>query len=60
MSSMFIRNHTGHIIEINAQKFINEKEFYKHLWQVMYNITIEEPSFTERLVKYIRGDTFSV
>ena len=57
---MFVRDHTGYLVRIDETKFINDKELYLHLWFTQYNIVIIEPSFNDRLVKYISGQTLFV
>ena len=59
---MFVRNSAGKIIEIKSDNFLNEKDFYLHLWNTNFNIdlSLQETSFNERLVKYIRGDSLLV
>ncbi len=57
---MFIRDHKGHIVNIDEPKFTNDKELYLHLWFAQYNIVIVESAFNERLVKYISGQTLFV
>ena len=37
---MFIRDHKGHIVNIDEPKFTNDKELYLHLWFAQYNIVI--------------------
>ena len=57
---MFVRNHMGRLVNIDETKFTNDKELYAQLWLTLYNVRIEEPSFNERLIKYIRGQTLLV
>ena len=59
---MFVRNSAGKIIEIKSDDFLNEKEFYLHLWNTIFNVdlSLQETSFNERLVEYIRGDSLLV
>ena len=55
---MYIRNYKGKIIFFDEKKFINDKEMYKHLWKLKYNITIPEKKCTinERIIEYISGE----
>ena len=59
---MFIRNSGGKIVEIKSNNFLNDKEFYLHLWKTIFNIdlSLQETSFNERLIEYIRGDSLFV
>ena len=59
---MFVRNSGGKIVEIKSNHFLNDKEFYLHLWKIIFNIdlSLQETSFNERLVEYIRGDSLFV
>jgi len=57
---MFVRNHMGRLVNIDETKFTNDKELYAQLWLTLYNVRIEEPSFNERLIKYISGQTLLV
>ena len=57
---MFVRNHTGRLVNIDETKFTNDKELYAQLWLMLYDVRIEKPSFNERLIKYISGQTLLV
>jgi hypothetical protein len=57
---MFVRNHTGRLVNIDETKFTNDKELYAQLWLTLYDVRIEKPSFNERLIKYISGQTLLV
>lgn len=57
---MFVRNHMGRLVNIDETKFTNDKELYARLWLTLYDVRIEKPSFNERLIKYISGQTLLV
>ncbi len=59
---MFVRNFKGTILEVDSNLFLNDKEFYKYLWKIKYDITFEqkEHSFNAKLISYIRGDNFLI
>jgi len=54
---MFLRNSTYKIVAIDPEQFLNEKEFYRYIWKIMFNIDMskEETSFNDVLLKYIQG-----
>jgi ribosomal protein L20 len=39
---MFIRDHTGKMIQFDYKKYHSEKKMYSSLWKLMLNIEIEE------------------
>ena len=59
---MFVRNFEGIIVEIIRDNFLNDKEFYKHLWKIKYNISSINPqnSFNIKLINYIKGNNFFI
>ena len=54
---MFLRNSTSKIVAINPECFLNEKDFYRRIWKIMFNIDMseEDTSFNDVLLKYIQG-----
>ena len=54
---MFLRNNKYQIVAIDPEYFFNEKEFYRHIWKIMFNIDMskDETSFNDVLLKYIQG-----
>ena len=59
---MFVRNFEGKIIQIKREDYLNDKEFYKYLWKVRFNIDIskQEISFNNTLINYINGINFLI
>ena len=59
---MLIRDYKGAFINILQSEFLNEKEFYIALWKIKFNIDLskQEKSFNNTLIKYIQGITFSI
>jgi len=59
---MFVRNFEGNVVEIIRNCFLNDKEFYKYLWKIKYNISCLNPqiSFNAKLINYIKGDNFFI
>lgn len=59
---MFVRNFEGVVVEIIRESFLNDKEFYKYLWKIKYNISSLNPqiSFNAKLINYIKGDNFFI
>ena len=59
---MFVRNFEGIILEVNPNNFLNDKEFYEHLWKIKYNVILrqKEHSFNAKLINYIKGDNFFI
>jgi hypothetical protein len=58
----FVRNFKGNIVEINPDNFLNDWEFYEHLWKIKYDITLDKlgGSFNAKLIHYIKGDNFFI
>ena len=59
---MFVRNFEGIILKVDSNLFLNDKEFYKYLWKIKYNISCLNPqiSFNAKLINYIKGDNFFI
>ena len=59
---VFVRNFKGNIIEVDPDYFLNDVEFYKHLWSIKYNIILGklDHSFNAKLIRYIKGDNFFI
>lgn len=59
---VFVRSFKGNIIEVDPDNFLNDVEFYKHLWSIKYNIILGKlgHSFNEKLIHYIKGDNFYI
>lgn len=59
---MFVRNCKGQIVQIHRNNFLNEKEFYKYVWKIKYNIDIskQSQSFNQSLICYIKGINFFI
>ena len=54
---MFLRNNKSKIVVVDTERFLNEKEFYIHLWKTIFDIDMskQDISFNETLIKYIKG-----
>ena len=54
---MFLRNNKYQIVAIDPDCFLNEKEFYRRIWKIMFNIDMSkgDTSFNDVLLKYIQG-----
>ena len=39
---VFVRNFEGNIVEVNPDNFLNDYEFYEHLWNIKYNIKLKK------------------
>ena len=39
---VFVRNFEGNIVEVNPENFLNDYEFYEHLWKIKYNIKFKK------------------
>ena len=48
---MYFRHHTGSLVFIKKK----DKHFYENIWKIKYNISLEKPSFTKRILRYIEG-----
>ena len=59
---VFVRNFEGTIVEVNPDNFLNDYEFYEHLWNIKYNIKFKKlgGSFNSKLIRYIKGDNFFI
>ena len=59
---VFVRNFEGNIVEVNPENFLNDYEFYEHLWNIKYNIKFKKlgGSFNSKLIRYIKGDNFFI
>ncbi len=59
---VFVRNFEGNIVEVNPDNFLNDYEFYEHLWNIKYNIKLKKlgSSFNSKLIRYIKGDNFFI
>jgi 2-hydroxy-3-keto-5-methylthiopentenyl-1-phosphate phosphatase len=59
---MFVRNFDGHITQIDKDAFLNDKEFYRYLWKIKFNIDLSKQtkSFNQSLMKYINGINFFI
>ena len=55
---MYYNNKNGKIENIDIQKYDNDKEFYKELWEKKYNIKLKTKNYghTNKLISYIRND----
>jgi hypothetical protein len=52
---MFVRNYKGKMVEFNWRNYSSEKELYKALWKICYNIEIlDEKDQNNELIKFIR------
>ena len=59
---VFVRNFEGTIVEVNPDNFLNDYEFYEHLWNIKYNIKFKKlgGTFNSKLIRYIKGDNFFI
>ena len=61
-SKMFVRCFDGNIIQIKRENFLNDKDFYRYLWNIKFNEEISKPdkSFNNSLISYIKGINFFI
>ena len=53
---MYIRAFNGKIVYFNRDKYTSEKNMYKDLWRIMFNINIEnEEKMEKKLLSYIKN-----
>ena len=54
---MYVRSNKGKLIYLNINKFNNDKEKYKNIWNIMYNINVKEKNdkYNNNLIKYIKN-----
>ena len=59
---MFVRCFNGNIIQIKRETFLNDKDFYRYLWNIKFNKEISKPaqSFNNSLISYIKGINFFI
>ena len=55
---MYYLDKNGNLVNIDIQKYNNDKEFYKKLWKNKYNIKLKTKNYghTNKLISYIRND----
>ena len=49
---MYIRNYKGKMVAFNWQQYHSEKELYRALWKIRYNIEYSDDSDNIHDVKY--------
>jgi len=53
---MYIRNYKGKMVLFDWKDYTSEKEMYKALWKICYNITItDDHSHNKGLIDFIKG-----
>jgi hypothetical protein len=51
---MFIRNHSGKIVTFNWKDYHTDKDLYRALWKICYNIELKDNNTpNENLLKFI-------
>jgi len=51
---MYIRNYKGKIVEFNWRDYNSEKELYRALWKICYNIELkDEIDQNKELINFI-------
>ena len=52
---MYIRNHIGHLVRFEWRRYRSEKQIYRALWKIMYNIELKDTDdkTNEELIGYI-------
>ena len=59
---MFIMDYKGEIVNFDMSKFNNDKEMYRTMWKILYNIDIpkNDKDFLEDIVDYVNGEKLLV
>lgn len=42
---MFVRNYSGKIVKIDVSKYYSDKDLYKVLWKIKYNINLDNDKY---------------
>ncbi len=52
---MYIRTHAGQLIRFDWRRYRSEKQMYRVLWKIMYNIDLKEMDIepNKELIGYI-------
>ena len=51
---MYIRDYKGKMVMFNWRDYNSEKELYRALWKICYNIKIEDPKdYNQELLDFI-------
>ena len=42
---MFVRNYLGKMVKIDISKYYSDKDLYKALWKIKYNIVLDDDKY---------------
>ena len=54
---MFVRNYKGKLVEIDISKYYSDKDFYNALWEIKYNITLDNDKYIliDEIIEFINN-----
>ena len=53
---MYVRNKQGKLVQINRDKYSNDRDFYIDLWRIKYGIKIAKQNDINNLLDYVNGE----
>ena len=54
---MFVRNYLGKMVKIDISKYYNDKDLYKALWKIKYNIVLDDDKYVllDDIIDFIKN-----
>ena len=54
---MFVRNYLGKMVEIDISKYYSDKDLYKALWKIKYNIVLDDDKYVllDDIIDFIKN-----
>jgi|UniRef100_A0A6C0CNU5 hypothetical protein len=54
---MFVRNYLGKMVKIDISKYYSDKDLYKALWKIKYNIVLDDDKYVllDDIIDFIKN-----